>query len=244
MKDIQENTEIKPKRQRKVQPILDKFYEENENQIEIGVDEAGRGPLFGRVYTGAVVLPKDNSFCHEEMKDSKKFTSEKKIQELAEYIKQNAIAWSVTWEDEKSIDKINILNATHKSMHHSIKNVLKKDTIATQLNQSATCKLLIDGNNFKPLLMVKNDELQSVPHVCIKGGDNKYTAIAAASILAKVERDFYIENLCKDNPTLSEYYGLNKNKGYGTRQHLDGIKKYGISKWHRKTYGICKDYSI
>ena len=117
-------------------------------------------------------------------------------------------------------------------------------TIATQLNQSATCKLLIDGNNFKPLLMVKNDELQSVPHVCIKGGDNKYTAIAAASILAKVERDLYIESLCKENPTLSEYYGLDKNKGYGTRQHLDGIRKYGISQWHRKTYGICKDYSI
>jgi ribonuclease HII len=76
----------------------------------------------------------------------------------------------------------------------------------------------------------------------IEGGDNKYTSIAAASILAKTERDKYIEELCKENPELVERYDINSNKGYGSKKHMDGIKQYGITKWHRKTFGICKEY--
>jgi ribonuclease HII len=76
----------------------------------------------------------------------------------------------------------------------------------------------------------------------IEGGDNKYTSIAAASILAKVERDSYIEELCIQNPELIEHYGIDSNKGYGSKKHMDGIKQYGITKWHRKTFGICKEY--
>ena len=91
--------------------VMKQFY--NDNEIyEIGVDEVGRGPLFGRVYTAAVILPKDNTFDHYKMKDSKKFHSKKKIQEVAEYIKNNAIAWSINYEDEQMIDNINILQAT------------------------------------------------------------------------------------------------------------------------------------
>jgi ribonuclease HII len=240
---MEETNTTKVKRKRVIPAQLNKYFHEEEDQLEIGVDEAGRGPLFGRVYTGAVILPKDNSFKHEDMKDSKKFTSEKKIREMAEYIKKNAIAWSVTWEDEKSIDKINILNATHKSMHNSIKQILKEEDIHTKLiKEDYKCKLLIDGNNFKPLIMMRDDNLEQIPHVCIKGGDNKYTAIAAASILAKVTRDEYIAELCKQNPKLDECYNLGKNKGYGTKKHIEGIHKYGISEWHRKSYGICKDY--
>ena len=205
------------------------YYDNNEIQ-EIGIDEVGRGPMFGRVYTAAVVLPKNNDYKHELMKDSKKFTSEKKLIETANYIKQNAIYYSITYEDEKSIDLNNIKEATHLSMHKSIKN------IPNYYNSL----LLVDGINFKPLTYFKDNIINEVNHICIEKGDSKYTAIAAASILAKVERDAYINDLCEKNKFLVEYYDLKKNKGYGTKKHMEGIVKYGISEMHRKTFGVCK----
>lgn len=204
---------------------------EDDNAIEIGVDEAGRGPLFGRVYTAAVILPKDG-FDHDLVKDSKKFTSEKKINEVAEYIKKNATSWAVAYEDEKSIDKLNIRQATLKAMHTAIKS----------LSPKSDTRLLIDGNDFKPMMMMSNGIYKQINHVCIEGGDNTYSAISAASILAKVSRDAYIQELCTENPELSERYAINKNKGYGTKKHIDGIKEFGITPWHRKSYGICKQY--
>ena len=212
---------------------LNKFYNEDSELLEIGIDEAGRGPLFGRVYTGAVVLPKDVDFEFDKMKDSKKFNSVKKINEVAEYIKEKALAWSVTYNDEKVVDNINIRQSVLSSMHNSIKNVMTADN---------EYLLLVDGNDFRPYMMFKDDEYLPVKHICIEGGDNKYCAIAAASILAKTERDKYIYELCEENPELKEKYGIDRNKGYGTKTHLDGIKNFGITKWHRKTYGICKDY--
>ena len=212
---------------------LNKFYNEDSGLLEIGIDEAGRGPLFGRVYTGAVVLPKDVDFEFGKMKDSKKFNSVKKINEVAEYIKEKALAWSVTYNDEKVVDNINIRQSVLSSMHNSIKNVMTDDN---------EYLLLVDGNDFRPYMMFKDDEYLPVKHICIEGGDNKYCAIAAASILAKTERDKYIYELCEENPELKEKYGIDRNKGYGTKTHLDGIKNFGITKWHRKTYGICKDY--
>jgi ribonuclease HII len=212
---------------------LNKFYNEDSELLEIGIDEAGRGPLFGRVYTGAVVLPKDVDFEFDKMKDSKKFNSVKKINEVAEYIKEKALAWSVTYNDEKVVDNINIRQSVLSSMHNSIKNVMTDDN---------EYLLLVDGNDFRPYMMFKDDEYLPVKHICIEGGDNKYCAIAAASILAKTERDKYIYELCEENPELKEKYGIDRNKGYGTKTHLDGIKNFGITKWHRKTYGICKDY--
>ena len=83
-------------------------------------------------------------------------------------------------------------------------------------------------------------EIEECPDITIEGGDNKYTPIAAASILAKVARDQYIEELVKKHPELEERYGIAGNKGYGAKKHMDGIKEYGITKWHRKTYGICR----
>ena len=215
------------------QEPLTKFYNEESNLLEIGIDEAGRGPLFGRVYTAAVILPKDTDFDFEKMKDSKKFSSKKKINEVAEHIKEKALYWSVTYNDEKVIDDINIRQSVLKSMHQSIKNIITEEK---------EYLLLVDGNDFRPFMRFKDDELYPINHICIEGGDNKYCAIAAASILAKTERDKYIGELCDENPELKEKYGLDKNKGYGTKQHLEGIKNNGISKWHRKTYGICKDY--
>ena len=231
------------------QVILNKFYNENEMIYEIGVDEAGRGPLFGRVYTAAVILPKDNSFDHSKVKDSKKFHSKKKIEEVAKYIKENALSWYVSFEDEKIIDEINILQATQKSMHNSIIET-RKQFNKTQKekgkgeNIDYTYNLLIDGNYFNPLsyLNKQTNKIEHLPFITIEGGDNKYSAIAAASILSKVERDNYIEGLCNENPTLSTYYGIDSNKGYGAKRHLDGIKEHGITIWHRRSFGICKNY--
>ncbi len=178
--DLEEITTVKKTRQ--IQKPLQKFYKEDASIFEIGVDEAGRGPLFGRVYTAAVVLPKDDSFDHSRVKDSKKFHSKKKIEEVAEYIKQNAIAWYVSFEDEKVIDEINILQATQSSMHSCIletrKQLLKGDDYKIEL--------LIDGNYFKPVTILnkKTSKIETIPYTTIEGGDNKYTAIAAASILA------------------------------------------------------------
>ena len=222
--------------------LLKRFYHSEANIIEVGADEAGRGPMFGRVYSGAVVLPKDDSFDHYKMKDSKKFTSKnnKKIQEVAEYIKANAIAWAVEYEDERVIDDINILQATQSAMHKAIRSVLRqiKDLDTNNLF------LLIDGNYFKQLTVVNksNNRIENAKFETIEGGDNKFTSIAAASILAKVERDKYIEDLCKENPELVEKYGIDSNKGYGSKTHMDGIRKYGITKWHRRTFGLCKEF--
>jgi len=229
--------------------ILQKYYNEDNNIFEIGVDEVGRGPLFGRVYTAAVILPKNDTFEHSKMKDSKKFHSKKKIEETAEYIKQNALAWHISFEDERTIDKINILQATQTSMHTSILETRKKfNKIQCDNGKheyiNYTYHLLVDGNYFNTIhqLNTITNKIEMITYNTIEGGDNKYSAIAAASILAKVERDKYIDELCAENPTLVEYYGLNSNKGYGAKKHMEGIKAHGITEWHRKSFGICKNY--
>ena len=116
----------------------------DDDVFEIGVDEAGRGPLFGRVYSAAVVLPDFENFDHSLMKDSKCFTSIKKINEAADYIKKNAIAWAVAYTDETMIDTINIRQATFKAMHSAIRDVLKKLNVSNE-----KVRLLVDGNDFK-----------------------------------------------------------------------------------------------
>jgi ribonuclease HII len=229
--------------------ILKGCYNEDENVYEIGVDEAGRGPLFGRVYTAAVILPKDDSFDLSKVKDSKKFHSKKKIEEAAEYIKENALAWYISYVDEKKIDEINILQATQMAMHNSILEVIKNYN--KQMKEKGerekinfNYSLLIDGNYFNPItyLNKETNKIETIPYMTIEGGDNKYASIAAASILAKVERDNYIEKLCEENPELSEYYGIDSNKGYGAKRHIDGIKEHGITIWHRKSFAPCKNY--
>jgi len=220
------------------------YYLEDRNILEIGVDEAGRGPLFGRVYAAAVILPKDLAvFDHSEMKDSKKFHSKKKIQFVAEYIKTNAIAWGVAYQDEKAIDQINILQATQMAMRDAIGQCIASAEKKTLLSEN-TVQLLIDGNYFNPITYFDKNEskIKSTPYVCIEGGDNKFTSIAAASILAKVSRDKYIDDLCSENPDLDINYGLASNKGYGAKKHRDGIKEHGITIWHRRSFGICKEY--
>jgi ribonuclease HII len=203
-----------------------------ENMIEIGVDEAGRGPLFGRVYTAAVILPKDDSFDHSKMKDSKRFTSKKKIKEVSDYIKQYAIAYAITYSDEKQIDNTNILKATMDSMHRSINEII--------INEPNT-HLLIDGNYFNPIYYATDEGMIPVEYTCVEKGDNTYTSIAAASILAKVARDTYIEELCEQNPELGEKYGIDTNMGYGSKKHMEGIRIYGATEGHRLSFAPFKN---
>ncbi len=209
-----------------------KLYHDSD-KIEVGIDEVGRGCLLGRVYSAAVILPKEiepEDEFHLEIKDSKKHSA-KNRELLDEYIKHIALDWQVSYQDVETIDKINILQATYKSMHKSIDNLsISPDT------------LLVDGNNFKPYYRWGEKGAEQVEHICVINGDNTYTAIAAASILAKVARDKYIEELCLHYPELDEKYNILSNKGYGAKQHIDGIKQHGITSFHRKTFGICANY--
>ena len=217
------------------------------NDYEIGIDEAGRGPLFGRLYVASTVLPKDNIFQHNKMRDSKTIKSRKKIQELATYIKQNAIAWHIEYVEHDVIDTMNIRQAVLMAMHECAKQMIRKlreHPYIPHKNTNTECEymLLVDGCDFTPH-MIFDESMQSIkeiPHKTIEGGDNKYTCIAAASILAKNERDTYIEELCERYPILHERYGIAKNMGYGTKKHRDGIAEHGITQWHRKTYGLCR----
>ena len=235
---------------------LDKYYYPaiDSSYIEIGIDEVGRGPLFGRVYSACVVLPKKDTsdgsqpnfnfdFNFDLLKDSKKFTSRKKIKETAEYIKQNVPFYSIGYEDEKVIDKINIKQASFLAMHRSIKSIIESMNYERCRNQGEGAEsnyvLLVDGNDFKPYTYCSDNGFKHIHHISIVGGDNLYCSIAAASILAKVAHDEYIDQLCQEYPKLDTYYDLVKNKGYGTTKHREGILKYGVSPFHRMTFSTC-----
>ena len=168
------------------------------------------------------------------MKDSKKFSNYDNLISAYWYIKDRALDYCVSWSTEGDIDKYNIRNATYNSMHKAVDGLNIRPDL-----------LLVDGNDFKPYIKVtsEDDDFKSIPHECIIKGDNTFSSIAAASILAKVERDKYILEICDKHPKYRERYGLDKNKGYGSKIHINGIKDYGITEYHRKTFGICKSYT-
>lgn len=193
--------------------------------MEVGVDEVARGCLAGRVYAAAVIW--DARIQHPfiaEIKDSKKLTPVQRA-ELRQFIEQNATAWSIGWIDENVIDEVNIRNATFKAMHQAINN------IQVAYSNLSIGHILVDGNAFNPY--------PEIPHTCVVKGDNTYLSIACASILAKTHRDEYIASLARTYPDLHKY-GWHKNNAYGTRDHMEAIRMYGISQFHRKTFGICK----
>jgi ribonuclease HII len=175
-----------------------------------GVDEAGRGPLAGPVFAAAVILPAD--FHHPWLNDSKKI-SEKKRLILRDFIIENALDWAIAMVDNQEIDRINILQAAIKAMHLALEKLKYQPDF-----------IIVDGNKFKPF--------RNIPFKTVVHGDATYAQIAAASILAKVFRDEYMQNLAKEYP----YYGWEKNKGYGTAQHRKAIEKYGLSPFHRKSF--------
>ena len=189
----------------------------------IGIDEAGRGPLIGRVYAGAVIIDKDiDNDINKIITDSKKL-SKKKRNIAFEYIINN-LKYGIGYANENEIDKINILNATKLAMERAIENITNKYNIKEY-------KLMIDGCYWEKYF----DNCQSI----IKG-DLKIKEISAASIIAKEFHDKYIIELCNDNPELNEKYDLIKNMGYGTKKHIEGINNYGIRKYHCKSCKCCK----
>lgn len=174
-----------------------------------GVDEAGRGPLAGPVYAAAVILKPGARI--DGINDSKKL-SEKKREELFDVIIENSVAYAVYSVDEKTIDEVNILNATHMAMNGAVNSLSVRPDF-----------VLIDGNSIKNM---------TLPHETIVKGDAKSISIAAASILAKVSRDRYIIQMAEKYPE----YGFEKHKGYGTKAHIEAILKYGPCEIHRKTF--------
>jgi ribonuclease HII len=185
---------------------------------EAGVDEAGRGSLAGPVTAAAVILGKN--FKGKNLDDSKKLSQSKRL-ELKKLIEKNALAYSVAFVSSYEIDKNNILNSTFIAMHKSIEGLnIEPDFI------------VVDGNLFKPYRDLK--------YKCIIKGDQKYQNIAAASILAKTYRDEYMSNLHLKFPE----YDWIKNKGYGTKFHIDMITKFGKTKYHRKSFQIKSNQQI
>lgn len=200
---------------------MDWLYYENLHNDEgkklvCGIDEAGRGPLAGPVYAAAVILPK--GMIIEGVNDSKKIT-EKKREYLFDVIKEKSLSFGIASVAPKEIDKINILNATFLAMKRAVEKLKPFPDFA-----------LVDGNRLPDF---------EIPCAAIVKGDSLSESIACASILAKVERDRFMK---KESEKYPQYF-FEKHKGYGTKAHIETLKKYGPCEIHRKTFltKILKD---
>lgn len=182
--------------------------------MEAGCDEAGRGCLAGPVVAAAVILP--NRYQNKQLNDSKKLSEKLRIKLRCE-INDKALAVGIGIVSEKKIDEINILQASLLAMHYAIKNLKIKPHY-----------LVVDGNKFNPY--------PTIEHTCIVKGDSKFLNIAAASIIAKTTRDDLMNELSKEFPN----YGWKQNKGYPTKKHRMAISKYGVTKYHRKSFSLTK----
>mgnify|MGYP000933805427 CR=1 FL=1 len=183
--------------------------------LEAGTDEAGRGCLSGPVVAAAVILPEN--FEHPFLNDSKQL-SEKQRKELKLFIEKHALAFGVSFVDEKEVDAINVLQASIVGMHRSI----------AQLNPQPKF-IIVDGNKFKAY--------KEISHQTIVKGDAKYLSIAAASVLAKTYRDEFMEKIHQEYPM----YNWKQNKGYPTKQHRNAIREFGITNYHRKTFRLLPE---
>ena len=182
--------------------------------MEAGCDEAGRGCLAGPVVAAAVILP--NRYQNKRLNDSKKLSEKLRIKLRCE-INDKALAVGIGFVSEKKIDEINILQASLLAMHYAIKNLKIKPHY-----------LVVDGNKFNPY--------PTIEHTCIVKGDSKFLNIAAASIIAKTTRDDLMDELSKEFPN----YGWKQNKGYPTKKHRLAISKYGVTKYHRRSFSLTK----
>lgn len=190
---------------------------------EIGCDEAGLGPLFGPVVAAAVLMPEefaqDDKLVHK-IKDSKRCSPNVR-EKLAKYIKETAIAFGVGVASVDEIDSINVSNARFRAMHRAL------DEVAEKVNMN-TLEIVVDGDKFK--------HYKDVPHRCVVDADNIYLNVAAASILAKTHRDGMILDIMAKYTEWDEKYKLSKNKGYGTREHMDALLLHGPTNMHRKSF--------
>ena len=197
--------------------------------VEVGLDEAGRGPLWGRLYVGAVIIsPEDESYFDNgatlrDIKDSKKLTRRRRAI-LDDYIRENAIETAVTWAEPEEIDSINILQADMAAMRRALLSLV-----------TPFQRILVDGNIWDSR---NTDTFQAVT---IEKGDSVSLPIAAASIIAKEAHDKWVKEEISKDPSLSERYGLDTNMGYGTAKHMDGLKKWGPSSLHRKSFAPVRE---
>ena len=181
-------------------------------QFEAGTDEAGRGCLSGPVVAAAVILPLD---YHNKLLNDSKQLSEAKRKKLRPIIEKDALAYGVSFINEKEVDQLNVLQASITGMQRAISMM----SITPEY-------IIVDGNKFKPY--------KDVPFETIVKGDAKYLSIAAASVLAKTYRDDFMEKIHKEFP----FYNWKNNKGYPTKEHRKAIQEYGITKYHRKTFKL------
>tara|TARA_Y100000991_G_C21948817_1_gene338753 strand:+ start:585 stop:1214 length:630 start_codon:yes stop_codon:yes gene_type:complete len=196
---------------------------QNQNNIEVGVDECARGVLFGRIYGAAVIYPKDGipKEIEEMINDSKKLSSKKRAR-IYDELKKTDLKYAYSFCESKDVDEKGIQFCNYKVFHDSIDKLKVKPD-----------KILVDGRCFKPYFY-KNE---CIDHECIIKGDSKYYSIACASIIAKEEHDRYIIELLNEHSDLRKY-DLEKNMGYGTKNHIIAISNYGYSKFHRFSYRI------
>ena len=184
----------------------------HEGLVEAGCDEAGRGCLAGDVYAAAVIFPSD--YTNPDINDSKQLTDIKR-KKIREQIERDALDWAIGIVTAKEIDEMNILRASILAMHRALDSLkLKPEAV------------IVDGNRFYPY--------GNIPYKTVVKGDGKYLSIAAASILAKTYRDDCMDKLHNEYP----FYGWNRNKGYPTKAHRQGIKEHGVSPYHRMSYNL------
>ena len=200
------------------------------NQNEIGLDEAGRGPLIGNVYAGAVIWDPELKPPDGLITDSKKLSVKKRKLAL-EWIKQNIKYYGVGFATNEEIDKINILEGTKLAMDRAIDNLKTKADDNLKTKATAKNDLIIDGTGWEKKFT--NYNVKSI----VKG-DSKYYSIAAASILAKEYHDEHILELCSKDPSLNEKYSLASNMGYASAKHIQGIKEHGYTNLHRKSFKL------
>ena len=193
--------------------------------IECGTDEAGRGCLAGPVTAAAVMLP--DLFINELLTDSK-LLSEKKREILKPIIEEQAIAYAFCHVMMDEIDEINILNASILGMHRSIAEMIR----TLERKGDTPQHILVDGNRFK--------SFPSIPHTTVVKGDSKYLPIAAASIIAKTERDHFMNEIHNEYPM----YNWKQNKGYPTKEHRAAIREYGITKYHRRSFRLLPEQYV
>jgi ribonuclease HII len=203
----------------------------NDGSVEVGIDEAGRGPLWGRLYVGAAVMAEDDCAYFDggvvlrQITDSKKLTARRRAV-LRDYIRETAIATAVTWAEPEEIDAVNVLQADLNAMHRALDDLSVVQGIPIE-------RVLVDGDTWRPWRTADGVE---VPAFTIVEGDAKVLSIAAASILAKEAHDEWVRTTVAAEPLLSERYGLDRNMGYGTAAHMDGLKTWGAHALHRRSF--------
>jgi ribonuclease HII len=207
----------------------------DDGSVEVGLDEAGRGSLWGRLYVGAVIMSPedeayfDNGVVLRQITDSKKLTRRRRAV-LYDFIKENAIEAVVNWSEPEEIDRLNILRADMAAMHRALASL-----------ETPFQRILVDGDTWDQWCGPDGDP---VPAVTIVEGDANSLPIAAASIMAKEAHDQWVRETVATHPELDERYGLTSNMGYGTAAHMTGLQTWGAHELHRRSFAPVRKVTV